>query len=188
MKRLEYVPKYEELNDYYGNPEKSPGILSNIWMEQNLERIIVPFKLRLSWDAKIEIDAFPIHRKIATVVVDIFEEILQYRDENYLYDNGYNYFGGSFNYRPIRGGNRLSTHSWGISIDMNPQLAPYRKKDKNGRWINNQPQFITDAFLKRGFVTFPWDGMHFQACLSESKYAIYDKDVIQEINGFKEKT
>ena len=113
---------------------------------------------------------------------DALEEIGDYKGPDYLTEKGYDYFGGTYNYRPTRGGSVLTTHAWCISIDLNPHLGPYRQKDKSGQWVNNQPEFITEAFLKRGFVSFTHDMMHFQAVLSSSKGAVYYQDVITKIN------
>jgi hypothetical protein len=75
----------------------------------------------------------------------------------------------------------LSTHAWGIAIYRNPDFAPYRKVRPDGTFWNNQPEFIKDAYLKRGFVTFEWDGQHFQAC--QSPNGIYYEGVIEQINN-----
>ena len=104
------------------------------------------------------------------------------RFTDYLAEKGYDSFGGTYNYRLMKGGSMLTTHAWCIAIDMNPHLGPYRQRDGNGQWINNQPEFITEAFRKRGFTTFPWDMRHFQAVVSSSKSAVCYWDVIQKIN------
>ena len=58
----------------------------------------------------------------------------------------------------------LSTHAWGIAIDLNNHIAGWLDPD------GVQPEGIVDAFKKRGFI---WGGdwseqyvdmMHFQAC------------------------
>jgi hypothetical protein len=50
-------------------------------------------------------------------------------------------------------------------------------------YVNNQPDFITKAFLNRGFVTFPWDGMHFQGVLAQSSLAVFFPQVLKKINA-----
>jgi hypothetical protein len=141
--------------------------------------------MRLSWDIKRKVKTIAVNRRIAPVVSDALLEIEQYKGREYLYRNKLNYFGGVYNYRTQRSGSRLTTHAWAVSIDMNPHLAPYKFVSVEAGeeyYVNNQPDFITKAFLSRGFVTFPWDGMHFQAVLAHSIFAIYHADVIKKIN------
>jgi len=79
--------------------------------------------------------------------------------------------GGAFAWRPIAGANRLSPHSWGIAIDLNPRHGAYwRDRKKTGSEVeamrNNYPQEIVEIFEKHGFI---WGGkwshfdlMHFE--------------------------
>ena len=79
--------------------------------------------------------------------------------------------GGAFLWRPIAGTSRLSPHSWGIAIDLNPRYGPYwRNRKTAGSEVENlrnlYPQEIVDLFEKHGFI---WGGkwshfdlMHFE--------------------------
>ncbi|MDP1762122.1 MAG: M15 family metallopeptidase [Deltaproteobacteria bacterium] len=79
--------------------------------------------------------------------------------------------GGTFSWRPIAGTNRLSPHSWGIAIDLNPRHGAYwRDRQKTGPEVeamrNSYPQEIVELFEKHGFI---WGGkwslfdlMHFE--------------------------
>jgi hypothetical protein len=79
--------------------------------------------------------------------------------------------GGSFNWREIAGTARLSPHSWGIAIDLNPRLGAYWRGNKNGgsrvvELREKYPQEIVEVFEKHGFI---WGGkwshfdlMHFE--------------------------
>ena len=81
--------------------------------------------------------------------------------------------GGTFAWRPIAGTNRLSPHSWGIAIDLNPRHGAYwRDRKKTGPEVeamrNSYPQEIVELFEKHGFI---WGGkwshfdlMHFEYC------------------------
>jgi hypothetical protein len=73
-------------------------------------------------------------------------------------------YGGIYNFRPMRGSKRISRHSWGIAIDLDP--------DDNGLhdpWPQkaDMPLEIMEAFAKEGFINLGWtigrDAMHFQA-------------------------
>ena len=79
--------------------------------------------------------------------------------------------GGTFFWRDIAGTNRLSPHSWGIAIDLNPKHGPYwRGKKAVGSEVeklrNNFPLEVIELFENHGFI---WGGkwshfdlMHFE--------------------------
>jgi len=79
--------------------------------------------------------------------------------------------GGTFFWRDIAGTSRLSPHSWGIAIDLNPQHGPYwRSKKVIGSEVeklrNGFPLEIIEIFENQGFI---WGGkwshfdlMHFE--------------------------
>lgn len=73
------------------------------------------------------------------------------------------HFSGSYNYRPVRGSSRLSTHAFGASIDFDAQRLPLGKAVP----ASEMPQEVVTAFDNAGFT---WGGrfrgrkdvMHFQ--------------------------
>jgi hypothetical protein len=79
--------------------------------------------------------------------------------------------GGTFAWRPIAGTSRLSPHSWGIAIDLNPRHGAYwRDRKKTGSEVeamrHSYPPEIVEVFEKHGFI---WGGkwshfdlMHFE--------------------------
>jgi hypothetical protein len=79
--------------------------------------------------------------------------------------------GGTFSWRPIAGTSRLSPHSWGIAIDLNPRHGAYwRDRQRTGPEVeamrHSYPQEIVEIFEKHGFI---WGGkwshfdlMHFE--------------------------
>jgi len=79
--------------------------------------------------------------------------------------------GGTLNRRNIAGTTRLSPHSWGIAIDLNPSLGSYWRGYKNRPAKVEElrakfPQEIVELFEKHGFI---WGGrwshfdlMHFE--------------------------
>ena len=83
---------------------------------------------------------------------------------------------GTFNWRKISGTNRLSTHSFGVTIDLNTQFSHYWQWDyknwrtpsvqKNMKWRNLIPIEIVNVFEKHGFVWggkwYHYDTMHFE--------------------------
>ncbi|MEQ8192113.1 MAG: M15 family metallopeptidase [Candidatus Eremiobacterota bacterium] len=64
---------------------------------------------------------------------------------------------GCYNYRTKRNGKSLSTHSWGIAVDINAGSHPMgSSKQTAGQ------KAIAEIFQKHGFYQLPNDPMHFQ--------------------------
>lgn len=125
-----------------------------------------------------------VSKLIAEDIVEIFKELyeLKYPIERMVLVDEYNADdntsmaannSSAFNYRVIDGTNRISLHSYGVAIDINPQYNPYvRTLDGktvvtpvNGAEYADRtldcPYYITSedpcyrAFIKRGFT---WGG------------------------------
>lgn len=93
--------------------------------------------------------------------LDSVQKDVSAANTGYTFDNVQTY-----NYRSKRGGGGLSTHSWGIAIDINPDRNPYQL----GNWGDPQtdiPPNIVDIFRQYGFQWGgDWagqrDAMHFE--------------------------
>jgi hypothetical protein len=79
--------------------------------------------------------------------------------------------GGTFNWRYVRGTNRLSAHSFGIAIDINVNYSNYWKWERtdqfgNLEYKNRIPLEIVEIFEKHGFIWggkwYHFDTMHFE--------------------------
>lgn len=75
--------------------------------------------------------------------------------------------GGTYNFRPIAGTDRLSAHSFGVAIDLATARSHYWRNDGAKLvWKNLVPQSIVDAFESSGFVWggrwYHYDTMHFE--------------------------
>lgn len=134
----------------------SDGTLSNEWHDQMLGRCILPFSLPLDWSRSISVSFMTCHKKMVGIFESVFEEIV-----NEGLQGKVQTFGGCFNYRAQRGGTKLSTHAWGIAIDLNPF------ENQQGTQ-GNMDQGVIDVFQSKGFT---WGGnfqgsrrdpMHFQ--------------------------
>jgi len=73
---------------------------------------------------------------------------------------------GTFNWRVIAGTERLSTHSFATSIDLNVKKSNYWKWDKSMKYRNQFPREIVEIFEKHGFIWggkwYHYDTMHFE--------------------------
>jgi peptidoglycan LD-endopeptidase CwlK len=74
--------------------------------------------------------------------------------------------GGTFNWRNIAGTNRLSTHSFGTSIDINTKYSHYWQWSGINSYQNQIPIEIVLIFEKYGFIWggkwYHYDTMHFE--------------------------
>jgi hypothetical protein len=113
--------------------------------------------------------AWPFHERVAPAVRRVVErlqaaaraepKLLPYLTE----------IGGTWIWRPIARSRTLSTHAWGIAIDLNVERSFYWRWTPRGeapRWRSSTPQAIVDAFEAEGFI---WGGrwrhfdtMHFE--------------------------
>lgn len=81
--------------------------------------------------------------------------------------------GGTFNWRKIAGTNRLSMHSFGMTIDINVQYSNYwqwdckcKNEDNRLSYKNRIPEGVIAIFEKYGFIWggkwHHYDTMHFE--------------------------
>jgi hypothetical protein len=128
------------------------------WQAEQLTRISLPFRMRLSWNESTPVTRMTCHRLLAPLFSMCFEKILNDGLQSQLTS-----FGGCFSFRRQRTGTKLSTHSWGIAIDLNPEA------NAQGTHGSMHPGIIS-VFREAGFV---WGGdwlgtvkdpMHFQFC------------------------
>ncbi len=80
---------------------------------------------------------------------------------------GFSIFGGSHNFRLMRGGSSLSTHSWGIAIDFDPARNQLHWKAAKARLARSDCIPFWEAWEKEGWVSLGrkknYDWMHVQA-------------------------
>ena len=77
--------------------------------------------------------------------------------------------GGTWHWRRIARSRSLSTHAFGIAIDLNVERSNYwrwQRPKKPLKWVNRYPQVIVDAFEAEGFIWggrwIHYDTMHFE--------------------------
>ena len=154
-------PLQSECDAFYGDPRGANGQASPAWMKANLVPIVPPFPMTF---AGKPIKSIQIHRKCADSLLRVLQAIWVASGHNQaiIEDWGVDKFGGSFNFRLMRGINRLSMHAYGCAIDLDPE--------RNGLGVlrghlRDCPQ-VLNAFAQEGAVwggnwTRP-DPMHFQ--------------------------
>lgn len=139
----------------YGNSKKN--------VEKNLKEIV--------WCPKL------VNQKIkVTTVNKINEKLLKISDELVKLPQFKKYItniGGTFTWRNIAGTNRLSMHSFGMTIDINTKYSNYwqwdckcKTEETKLKYKNIIPLEIVKIFAKHGFIWGGnwqhYDSMHFE--------------------------
>jgi len=164
MRKLDYVPNgLIEILNYYGNPDTDNNFkVDQEWYDANISDYKLPFPLRLAWNVNKIIEYLPLHMKVAESFLDAMKEIGVQVGVQELRKLDMDRTAGTFCFRPVKNGTALSTHSWGMAVDLNSHVA---------QWgcTNTQLCAIVEVFKRRGWV---WGGdwkapyideMHLQA-------------------------
>jgi hypothetical protein len=148
---------------FYGDPRGSNGQVSRKWYAENIVKWTPPYKIYYSDGKRTPLKTLLLHKKVVPVYTAAYTEVAKEFSPQEIDALRLNISGGTFNYRVVRGGNRLSTHAFGIAIDMDPARNPYPKKWKEGM-INRE---FCDILMKHGLwwrgLNGDVDAMHFQA-------------------------
>jgi hypothetical protein len=152
---------FEEVMATFGNILdflKEDGSLDSRWETQYLGRAPLAFPISLSWDRSKMVQNLYCHKKMIEIFSDAFGTI-----QNEGLNEKIKTYGGCFNFRSKRTSSKLSTHSWGIAIDLNPETNPQGKP-------GDMDQGVVEVFRRFGFKWGgDWSGsskdpMHFQFC------------------------
>lgn len=148
----------EQLLKKYGTPNKTgAGYLTTITL---------PYPMYLNWETSTYVKKISCHELIADRLIAVFTEILAVYGIEKIKELQLDDFGGCFNYRLMRGGTRLSTHAWGVSIDLDPDRNLLKETAKTARFAMPEYKPMIDIFYKHGFQSLGReqnrDWMHFQ--------------------------
>ena len=92
------------------------GSLDPRWQADSLASLELPFPLPFSWDLSKRVRRMTCHKRMVEIFASVFGEV-QARGLQPEISS----FGGCFAFRQQRTAAKLSTHSWGIAIDLNPE-------------------------------------------------------------------
>jgi hypothetical protein len=157
-------PKQNETDKFYGNPRGKNGGPSPAWERTNLTLVKAPWPIVTSWDSS-PVKGIRVHVKCAESLIKIFNSIWEAagQDVEVVRQWGMHLYGGGYNFRIMRGGSRLSMHSWGCAVDFDPAQNEYGDASPN---FANCPA-VLNAFADEGWTWGgSWakpDGMHWQA-------------------------
>ena len=157
-----------ELEAFYGAFELgADGKPTAAWESNNLTTFLAPYPLTLSWDLSKVAKRVKCHKNVATSLESILAAILaHYGSLDEVKKARMHLYGGCYEFRNIGGSHKLSLHSYGVAIDLDPQNNPRGKPYQEGAGM--MPHAVIDIFKAEGwkwggsFSTTP-DCMHFQA-------------------------
>ena len=152
-----------KLNEFYGDPRGKNGEVSSKWFKENLVKWTPPYPLYYSDGKNTPLKTLYLHKKVVDVFTAAFTEVKEHFTPEQIKELRLNISGGTFCYRLMRGGNKLSVHSWAVAIDMDPGHNPFPAHWKEGM-INHS---FADILEKNGLwwrgTAGDNDPMHFQA-------------------------
>ena len=148
------VATFGNINEFI----REDGSLDPRWEAEYLGQTPLPFAIPLSWDQSKSVTNLRCHKKLVDVFRGVFDTVVKEGLSGSIRT-----FGGCFNYRPKRTSGKLSTHSWGIAIDLNPGT---NRQGTSG----DMDADVVEVFGQYGFKWGgDWTGsskdpMHFQFC------------------------
>jgi hypothetical protein len=156
---VDYPTGLAEIKKYYGDPAaylRVDGGIHPSWERMMLDYVHLPESLPLGWDRTIKVSRIRVHSKLVQPLSTLLKEIHDFA----LWDK-LQTFDGSYAWRPSRGSQKLSTHCWGIALDLNAMTNGLGEK-------GDMDPAIIEIFKHHGWT---WGGewsrsdpMHFQAC------------------------
>lgn len=146
-------PHQSDVADYFGDPGR------------RLSRANIAYPMRIAWNTDQVVRSFACHEKVVEPIEHIFAETLRHYGTR-VGDLGLDLFGGCYNYRRMRGGTKLSMHSWGIAVDLDPENNQLRWGRDRARFAREEYEPFWRIVESTGAVslgrTRNFDWMHFQ--------------------------
>ncbi len=155
------------MNAFYGNPDaNADGMPDRQWEVTNLTLIKPPYRMVLAWAPSQAVSVIRCHKKVAESLSEILDGIgKHYGSQSAIEAARMHLYGGAYQFRMMRGAHRLSIHSWGAAIDLDPERNAFGRKWNEAAGM--MPRAVIDLFAEQGWTWGgPWstpDAMHFQA-------------------------
>jgi hypothetical protein len=153
-------PLQSELRKKFGTPDYGGTF------KKNMVQVQLPYTM---WMDDIKITKCWMNKSCSDSLVRVLTYVWDEngRDYDKIKAQQLHIFSGSWNIRNMRGGHSLSTHAFGVAIDI---AAPYNALGKKPGY--NKYSFTKDSLIVKAFREEGWtwggewtrgDGMHFQA-------------------------
>lgn len=154
-----------DLVAFYGNPDANgDGQADAKWEAENLITIRPPYSMVWSWSQQ-PVRTIRLHKKCADRFANALADVGNVYSPEQLNLYQLDQCGGGYNFRLMRGINRLSVHAYGAALDLAPE-----KNWLGRKWdgeLGMMPQQVVEIFYSHGLR---WgglwprpDAMHFEA-------------------------
>lgn len=149
------LDREQELRAFFGDPG------------EQLVKVSFPYPMRLAWDMSTTVLATQCHQKVAASVQKVLEQVLLYYGFDAVQQLRLDLYGGGFNLRARRGGSSLSTHSWGIAFDFDPEHNQLKWGSNKAAFARSDYGYWWQCWEDEGWVSLGrsrnYDWMHVQA-------------------------
>lgn len=148
-------PRQKDVETFYGKPGENQVSLKS------------PYALYLDWDLSVKVSKFQIHQKCHDSALRVMTRVLDHYGPEKIHSLGLDQFGGCLNVRKMRGGNRMSMHSWGIAIDWDADRNQLRYTKEKAQFGRDEYDKFLDLWEEEGWISLGrernYDWMHVQA-------------------------
>jgi hypothetical protein len=133
----------------------------------NQVSLALPYPHRIAWDLKTTINSFQCNARVHDSAARVLQRVFDYYGMERIRELRLDRWGGCLNVRRMRGGSQWSMHSWGISIDYDPEdnqlkwgrdRALFARPDYDDWWRFWEEEGWTSLGRTRNY-----DWMHVQA-------------------------
>ena len=149
----------DDLIQFYGRPDIERGIAP-----QSVP-LMLPYPVQLAWGGRGWISRVYVHELVRDSLERTLTRVLEQLGQDGVKEYGLDQYGGLTNVRMMRGSrSKISRHSFGIAIDINPKenglRTPWPLKA-------TMPVEAIECFEEEGWISYARvrgiDAMHFQA-------------------------
>jgi hypothetical protein len=136
-------------------------------MGKNQKRITLPYPHRISWDMDKSVNSFSCNAKVHDSLLRILTKVKDTYGMEGIRELRLDVWGGCLNVRKMRGGDRYSTHSWGIALDYDPENNQLRWGRDRASFARPEYDRWWQIWEEEGWVSLGrqrnFDWMHIQA-------------------------
>lgn len=129
--------------------------------------VAVPDGFNLQYEGKKVFNIKGVHQDVADGLHTALTEIKDEYGSDKIKRLGINVYAGVYNKRPKRGGTTFSLHSWGIAIDLLPNLNKLNQRAPDANFSRKEYERMVEIFENNGWYSLGksqnYDWMHFQA-------------------------
>ena len=152
-------PSYISIESFYGSLSDIPN---------RVETFTVPYAHKLAWNTSRKVNKVTCHKLVKEPYLKVLEKVLTIYGEKELKRLRLDLFGGAYYYPPrkMKGGSLISTHSYGVAFDYDPENNQLKWGRDKASFANPDYSDWLDAWNTEGAFSLGeiknYDWMHFQ--------------------------